>query len=343
MITLGIESSCDDTSLALIEDGVRVKASLLSSQIEVHKRFGGVVPEVASRKHLEAISPLIREILEMGGIGFEKIDQVAATTGPGLLGALLVGVAAGKAIAWQRKIPFIPVHHLEAHLGAGFLAQNRPPAYPFLGLIVSGGHSNLMIARGQRQYELLGRTADDAPGELFDKVSRKLGLGYPGGPAIQKAAAGGDPKRYPLPRPMAGRGYGFSFSGLKTAAIRVLEEEGDRLSLPDICAGLQLAVSDVLVGKVDAALTEHRLDRLVVAGGVAANAVLRDACQRLAAARGIELLIPPPSLCTDNAAMVAANGFFTAPLWKGETLFANALADWQMGDDLPRWHPGGRE
>lgn len=341
MITLGIESSCDDTSLALIEDGVRVKASLLSSQIEIHRRFGGVVPEVASRKHLEAITPLLQEILNMGGIGFDKIDQVAVTTGPGLLGALLVGVAAGKAIAWQRKVPFVPVHHLEAHLSAAFLAQQRSPVYPFLGLIVSGGHSNLMFAEEQRRFRLLGRTADDAPGELFDKVARKLGLGYPGGPVIQKAAVGGDPKRYPLPRPMAGRGYGFSFSGLKTAAIRVLEEEKDRLSLPDLCAGLQQAVADVLVGKVDAALSEFKLSRLVVAGGVAANAVLREACQRLADARGVELLIPPPVLCTDNAAMVAANGFFTAPLWKGDPLMANALADWLMGDDLPRWNPMG--
>ncbi|MBF0500590.1 MAG: tRNA (adenosine(37)-N6)-threonylcarbamoyltransferase complex transferase subunit TsaD [Candidatus Riflebacteria bacterium] len=338
MITLGIESSCDDTSLALVENGVRIRASLLSSQIETHRRFGGVVPEVASRKHLEAINPLIRELLAAAQLTLEEIDQIAVTTGPGLLGALLVGVAAGKAIAWALRKPFIPIHHLEAHLEAAFLAAGRPPEYPFLGLVVSGGHSNMLIARGIRDYVTLGRTADDAPGELFDKIARRIGLGYPGGPAIQKESISGNPDRYQLPRPLIRRGYGFSFSGLKTATIAVIDRAGDSLSLNDLCASLQNAVAETLISKVGAALIEYPMSRLVIAGGVAANSELRAQAARLAEARGVELLIPPPSLCTDNAAMVAAHGFFTANSWTDcNTLTVNALADWSMGDPLPFW------
>ncbi|MFZ2959956.1 MAG: tRNA (adenosine(37)-N6)-threonylcarbamoyltransferase complex transferase subunit TsaD [Candidatus Ozemobacteraceae bacterium] len=338
MITLGIESSCDDTSLALVEDGTNIRASLLSSQIEIHRRFGGVVPEVASRKHLEAINPLIREVLEAAQLHIDQVDQIAVTTGPGLLGALLVGVAAGKALAWALRKPYIPVHHLEAHLTAAFLAANRPPEHPFLGLVVSGGHANLLIAKGIREFFPLGRTADDAPGELYDKVARRLGLGYPGGPAIQNAAVNGDSTRYPLPRPMSGRGYGFSFSGLKTAALRVIEKEGSELSLPDFCATLQVAVAETLIGKVLAALEEYPMPRLVIAGGVAANAELRAHARKIADIKGVELLIPPPSLCTDNAAMIAAHGFFSAQTWNAsESLLVNSLADWNMGDKLPIW------
>ncbi|MBF0545058.1 MAG: tRNA (adenosine(37)-N6)-threonylcarbamoyltransferase complex transferase subunit TsaD [Candidatus Riflebacteria bacterium] len=312
MITLGIESSCDDTSLALVEDGVRIIESLVSSQIEIHRRFGGVVPEVASRKHLEAINPMFDELFEKSGKSISDVSQVAVTAGPGLLGALLVGLSAAKAIAWKLKLPLIPVNHLEAHLSAAFLARIEPPTWPFLGLVVSGGHSNLVIVRGAREFQNLGRTVDDAPGELFDKIARHLDIGYPGGPAIQKVGEHGDPHRYALPRPMAGKGYGFSFSGLKTAVLRVVQQEKEQINLPDLCASLQEAVGDTVIGKIEAALDEFRIGKLVIAGGVAANAVLRKKASDMALKRGVELLIPPLSLCSDNSAMVAANGFFCA-------------------------------
>ena len=334
MITLGIESSCDDTSLALVEDGLRIRASLVSSQIDVHRRFGGVVPEVASRKHLEAIHPLLDETLKLGGVALEEIGQIAVTTGPGLLGALLVGVSVGKALAWLRKIPLIPVNHLEAHLYASFLAQQMPPEYPFLGLIVSGGHSTLALVEGPRKITTLGRTVDDAPGEFFDKISRHLNLGYPGGPAVQKNGEGGNPGRYPLPRPMVGRGYDFSFSGLKTAVLQRAKLEDQALDIRDLCACMQAAVAGSLAEKAGRALEETKAPRLVVAGGVAANALLRGRMTELAAHHAVKLLIPPPGLCTDNAAMVAAAGHWTASWWKGDTLQANAQADWELGAPL---------
>ena len=341
MITLGIESSRDDTSVALVEDGRRLRASLISSQIEVHRRFGGVVPEVAARKHYEAILPVLGETLAAARLGLGDLGQVACTAGPGLLGPLLVGLATAKGLAWALGLPLVPVHHLEAHLGAAFLAREQDPVYPYVGLIVSGGHSTLVLADGPRAFTTLGRTADDAPGELLDKIARHLGLGYPGGPVVQKAGEGGDPARYPLPRPLSGRGYGFSFSGLKTAVLHVVRAEGDRLDLRDLCASLQAAVADTLCGKLEAAQVETGTPRVVVAGGVAANAVLRARLEALAARRGFELLVPPVALCTDNAAMVAAQGFHTAPTLgpaagPGNVPFrVNARADWGMGDPLP--------
>ena len=331
MITLGIESSCDDTSIALVENGTRVITSLVSSQIEIHRRFGGVVPEVASRKHLEAILPLLRECLDNAGIKLEEIGQIAVTAGPGLLGPLLVGLSTAKALAWYTGKPLLPVNHIEAHLAASFLAAGREPEYPFLGLIVSGGHANLVYSESPRQYNCLGRTLDDAPGELFDKVARHLQLGYPGGPIIQKTGENGDPKRYQLPRPMSGKGYVFSFSGLKTAVMRIVAHEGDNLSLPDLCASLQKAVSDVFVEKVGLALKETRARRLILAGGVAANTVLRDNMLKLARKHRAELLLPTLHLCTDNAAMIAAHGYFTAHLAPDNSLAVNAVANWEMG------------
>lgn len=335
MITLGIESSCDDTSVALVADGRQILASLISSQIEIHRRFGGVVPEVAARKHYEAILPVLSETLTAGKVTLGQVGQIACTVGPGLLGPLLIGLATAKGLALTLGVPLVPVHHLEAHLAAAFLARGETPAYPYVGLIVSGGHANLVLAEGPRRFTTLGRTADDAPGELFDKIARHLGIGYPGGPVVQKMAEGGDPHRYPLPRPMAGRGYGFSFSGLKTAVLQVVKAEGERLSLPDLCASLQVAVAETLCGKAEAATAETGCRRLVVAGGVAANAVLRQHLETLAARRGLELLIPPIVLCTDNAAMVAAQGYHAADSLTGDVFRVNARADWAMGDPLP--------
>lgn len=331
MITLGIESSCDDTSVALIKDGTQILASLVSSQIEIHRRFGGVVPEVASRKHLEAILPLLSEAMQTAGVAYAEIDQIAVTAGPGLLGPLLVGLSTAKALAWLLKKPLIPVNHIEAHLTASFLAAGRRPEYPFLGLIVSGGHSNLVHVTGPRQYKCLAQTLDDAPGELFDKVARHLGLGYPGGPVIQKTGENGDPKRYRLPRPMAGKGYVFSFSGLKTAVMRVVENEKDALSMADLCASLQHAVAETFAEKVEMGLEETGVKRLVMAGGVAANRPLRERMQQLADRHKAELLLPTIHLCTDNAAMIAAHAFFTAESAPTNSLEVNAVATWEMG------------
>ena len=335
MLTLGIDSSCDDTSVALVADGRRIVAGLVSSQIEIHRRFGGVVPEMASRKHFEAILPVLSETLAAGKVSLNQIDQIACTAGPGLLGPLLVGLATAKGLSLSLKIPLIPVNHLEAHLAAAFLARGEEPAYPFVGLIVSGGHSNLVLANGPREFTTLGRTADDAPGELFDKIARHLQIGYPGGPAVQKLGETGDPLRYRLPRPLAGRGYGFSFSGLKTAILQTVRAEGEKLSLPDLCASMQAAVAETLRGKAEAAAAETGCKRMVLAGGVAANGVLRRKFEDLAALHGIQLLIPPIALCTDNAAMVAAKGFFSANAVTGDLTRVNASSDWAMGDPLP--------
>ena len=334
LMTLGIESSCDDTSIAVVEDGVKIHSSIISSQIEIHRRFGGVVPEVASRKHLEAIHPVLDEALGQAGTTIKNIGQVAVTSGPGLLGALLIGLSVAKAIAWLHRIPLIPVNHLEGHLAAAFLAKNRPPEYPFLGLIVSGGHSTLALVKGAREIQTLGRTLDDAPGEFFDKLARKLNLGYPGGPVVQQHGEGGDAARYKLPMPMCGRGFAFSFSGLKTAVLNIVQKEGEALRVSDLCASMQRAVAETLAEKTERGLEETRVSRLVVAGGVAANLVLRERMQKLAAQRGVELLIPPPVLCTDNAAMIAASGFWAAGTWTEETLKVNARADWPMGTPL---------
>lgn len=331
MITLGIESSCDDTSVALVENGTVLLSSLVSSQIEIHRRFGGVVPEVASRKHLEAILPLLNEGLSAAGKNLSEVDQIAVTVGPGLLGPLIIGLSTAKALAWYLKVPLIPVNHIEAHLTAAFLANGRSPEYPFLGLIVSGGHSNLVLAKGPRQYTCMAQTLDDAPGELFDKVARHLQLGYPGGPVIQKTGENGDQKRYKLPRPMAGKGYVFSFSGLKTAVMRIVEQEGDSLSLPDLCASLQLAVAEIFVEKCELALNETGVKKLILAGGVAANVFLRNSLQRLAKKKRAELLMPSIHLCTDNAAMIAAHGYHTAAVAPENSLLVNAVSNWEMG------------
>ncbi len=336
MLTLGFESSCDDTSVALVADGTRVVANLISSQIEIHRRFGGVVPEVASRKHLEAVTPMLGEVLAIARDAGDPIGRVAATTGPGLLGALLVGMSAAKAAALALRIPFVPVNHLEAHLSAAFLGAGRAPTFPFVGLVVSGGHALLTLSHSHRQIEIISQTHDDAPGELFDKIARVLELGYPGGPVIQKTATAGNPKRYALPRPMADRPEAMSFSGLKTAVLNLMRTEGDRLVVADLCASLQEAVCDTLAQKVTAALGRHRPPLLVLAGGVAANQPLRERLAQVAAAHGCEFLVPPLVLCTDNAAMIAANGHWVADSHRDlDGLTVNASANWAIGAPIP--------
>lgn len=298
---LAIETSCDETGVAVIEDGCRIVTNELASQIDVHAAFGGVVPEIASRRHTEIISQMAQRAL---GTVEGRIDAVAVTAGPGLMGSLLVGVCFAKAFAHARALPLIPVHHIEGHLFSPFL-EGQPPAFPALALIVSGGHTQLVYCRAAHEYELLGATRDDAVGESFDKVARLLGLSYPGGPSIQRAAAGGNPEAFKFPRGMAhSDDLDFSYSGLKTAVLYTLRDNPSA-NPADLAASFQAAAIDILVSKTKIALARTQAPRLLVVGGVAANKLLRD---RLMAEIPVPVMVPPFSLCTDNAAMIGAAG-----------------------------------
>lgn len=307
MIVLGIETSCDETAAAVVVDGRDVRSNVVSSQVDLHARFGGVVPEIASRAHLELVNGVVDEALALAGVGFADLDAVAATSGPGLVGALLVGVSAAKAVALALGIPYVGVHHLEAHLQAAWL-QDPGVELPLTVLLVSGGHTLLVAVRGEADYVLLGETVDDAAGEAYDKVARLLGLGYPGGPAVDRLARTGDARAVRFPRPMLGDGLDFSFSGLKTAVLHQVRRTPD-LPVADLAASFQAAVVDVLVAKLAAAADAVGARTLVIGGGVAANSALRAAVAELGAGTGRRALVPPLDLCTDNAAMVAATGY----------------------------------
>ena len=318
MLILGIETSCDDTGAAIVADGRTILSNVVSSQIEAHAKFGGVVPEIASRKHLENILPVIERALEQAGVSLSQIDAVAVTCGPGLMGSLLVGVSLAKSLAYAATKPLIGVDHLQAHLAALELGHSRP-AFPYLGLVVSGGHSNLYLVSGHDSRRQLGQTRDDAVGEAFDKVAKALGLGYPGGPVIDKLARrSGNPRAVDFPRAWLEKdSLDFSFSGLKTAVWQHIKKEreiqGPRLSpasMAEIAAGFQAAVVDVLVGKTIKAAQRQRLNRIAISGGVACNSELRKRLHEACLAHGFEFYHPSPRLCTDNAAMVAAAGYF---------------------------------
>jgi len=320
MKVLGIESSCDETSAAVVEDGAKILSNSVASQIEIHARYGGVVPEVASRQHLLAIVPVIEQAMAEAKVKWEDLDGIAVTSGPGLAGSLIVGVNAAKSIAMARNLPLTGVNHLEAHIYANWLTEGANDLdFPLVCLIASGGHSDLVLMRGHGDYVLLGRTRDDAAGEAFDKAARILGLGYPGGPAIEKAAASGTPS-LPLPRAWMKDSNDFSFSGLKTALLR-LSEAGRIPNKEDAAASFQQAVVDVLVSKAVAVAKEHHARHLLLAGGVAANKLLRN---RLLADSPIPVLIPPIGLCTDNAAMVAACGYYRFKAGKTDGLDLDA-------------------
>ncbi|MHC1698276.1 MAG: tRNA (adenosine(37)-N6)-threonylcarbamoyltransferase complex transferase subunit TsaD [Geobacteraceae bacterium] len=307
MRLLTIESSCDETSAAVVQDGREILSNVIASQESVHALYGGVVPELASRKHLEVVFPVIEEALSRASLTLDSIEGVAVTQGPGLAGALLVGISVAKALAYARNIPLVGIHHIEGHLFAVFL--ENPVPFPFVALVVSGGHTHLYRVDGFARYRTLGQTRDDAAGEAFDKVAKILGLPYPGGALIDKLASVGDPGRIKFPRPLLHDGsYNFSFSGLKTAVMQfVRKNPGSETggALQDLCASFQAAVCDVLVEKTKAALRDTGIDRLVIAGGVACNSGLRAAMGKLARETGVELFIPSPILCTDNAAMLA--------------------------------------
>ena len=306
-VILGIETSCDETAAAVVMGGDDVVSSVVSSQIDVHAEFGGVVPEVASRAHLESINPVVRRAIDDAGIDEHRIDAIACTVGPGLIGALLVGVSSAKALALAWDTPFVGVNHLEAHLYASFL-EDPTLEFPLVVLLVSGGHTMLVEMQGHGVYRLLGRTIDDAAGEAFDKVARYLGLGYPGGPAIDRAATEGDPGAVNFPRAMMDDGLNFSFSGLKTSVVNFVRKHPE-VSSVDIAASFQQAVSDVLVHKAMKAARDVRATGVVLGGGVAANTQLRSDLQAACAADGFGAFLPGREMCTDNAAMIAAAGW----------------------------------
>ena len=313
MKVLGIETSCDETAAAVVEDGVKVLSNVLSSQHDIHARFGGVVPELASRAHVERLNPIIDEALEQAGTTWREIDALAVTRGPGLAGALLVGMATAKAIALALRLPLVAVNHLEGHIYANFLEHGLPDP-PYVCLIVSGGHTLLVHIPEEHRYEVLGQTLDDAAGEAFDKVARFVGLGFPGGPQLDRLARKGNPEAIRFPRAMAGSGdFDFSLSGLKTAVIRHVRSEkaADReVPLEDLAASFEEAVVDVQVQKTMDAAESKGVGTVLLGGGVVANTRLRDKMSEEAQRRGVRLLYPSRELCTDNAAMIAAAGHF---------------------------------
>jgi N6-L-threonylcarbamoyladenine synthase len=305
---LGIETSCDETAAAVVDDGRLVRSSAVSSQVDLHARFGGVVPELASRAHVELVNAVIADALVEAGVELADLDAVAACHGPGLAGALLVGVSAAKALALTLGVPYVGINHLEAHLHAAWL-QDPDVELPLAVLIVSGGHTLIVAVEGDARYRLLGQTVDDAAGEAFDKVARFLGLGYPGGPVIDRLARDGDPQAIRFPRPMAGEGFDCSFSGLKTAVTNHVRRHPD-VDVHDVAASFQEAVVDVLGRKLVAAADAVGARTLVLGGGVAANSRLRAHVAAQAEASGRRALVPPIELCTDNAAMIAATAWW---------------------------------
>ncbi len=336
MKLLALETSCDETAFAILEDGERVLANLVASQEELHRRYGGIVPELASRKHMELILPLAYETLEKAGTLLTQIEAVAVTNGPGLIGSLVIGVSFAKALSFAQKIPLLAVDHINAHFLAAFLEEKKPP-FPFLALVVSGGHTALFLVEDYLKFYLLGQTRDDAAGEAFDKVAKLLGLGYPGGRIISRLAEKGDPQSIPLPRPLLDKeNFDFSFSGLKTAVVNFvkgLKKKGLPIPVHDLCASFEAAVVEVLVTKTLKALSVTRVQDLVIAGGVAANKRLRKEFQEAAQKMGFRLFLPRPEFCTDNAAMVGVAGY---QKWlRGE--FAGLDLDVYARSQFPRY------
>lgn len=313
VVILGIETSCDETSAAVLAKGKELKSHIISSQISTHQKYGGVVPEIASREHCLHIKDVVQQALDEADLDFKDLSAISVTSGPGLVGSLLVGVAAAKAMAYAAGIPLISVNHLEGHVYANFL-EHHDIQFPLLALLVSGGHTNLVLFRGHMNYEVLGKTRDDAAGEAFDKIARALGLGYPGGPYIQKAATQGNPSAFQFPRTMLEPGsLDFSFSGLKSAVLNTMNTarmKDQLLNTNDLAASFQSAVIDVLVQKALRALENYPIKTFALAGGVAANSLLRESLQKKLAIRGIPFVYPSPIFCTDNGAMIAMAGYY---------------------------------
>ena len=334
MNILAIESSCDETAAAVVQDGRKVLSNIISSQIEIHKLYGGVVPEIASRKHIEKVIQVVDEALKEASLTMNEIDAVAVTYGPGLVGALLVGVSAAKSIAFAHNKPLIGVHHIEGHISANYI-ENEELEPPFLCLVVSGGHTNLVIVKDYGEYEVLGKTRDDAAGEAFDKVARAIGLGYPGGPKIQKISEEGNKDAIAFPRAkVADSPFDFSFSGLKSSVLNYInscEMKGEEINKADIAASFQEAVVDVLVSHTIEGAKQLGFKKIAMAGGVASNTVLREEMKEACERRGFKFYHPSPILCTDNAAMIGAAAYYDYKKGLISDLTLNAVPSLKLG------------
>ena len=334
-LILAIESSCDETAASVVKNGRQVLSNVISSQIALHTQFGGVVPEIASRKHIERINQVIEQALADAGVTLNDVDAIGVTYGPGLVGALLVGVAEAKAIAFAAKKPLVGVHHIEGHISANYI-EHPDLEPPFVCLIVSGGHTHLVIVKDYGEFEILGRTRDDAAGEAFDKVARAVGLGYPGGPKIDEAARGGNPCAVEFPRAkVGGSAYDFSFSGLKSAALNYINKErmtGREIPVPDLAASFQNAVVDALVSRAVPAAKEYGYGKLAIAGGVASNSALRLAMSEECRHAGIKFYYPSPVFCTDNAAMIGVAAYYEFLKGARSGWDLNAVANLKLGE-----------
>lgn len=332
---LAIESSCDETAAAVVKNGREVLSNVISSQIAIHTEYGGVVPEIASRKHLEKIDEVIVQALKDAACSWDDIDAIAVTYGPGLVGALLVGVAEAKALAWALQKPLVGVHHIEGHVSANYV-ENKDLEPPFVCLIVSGGHTHLVVVNDYGEFEIVGRTRDDAAGEAFDKVARAVGLGYPGGPKVDKAAKEGNPDAIVFPRgKVEGNPYDFTFSGLKSAVLNYINQakmRGEEICVPDLCASFQASVVDSLVSRAVLLAKERGFDKLAIAGGVASNSCLRARMQEACDKEGIAFYHPSPILCTDNAAMIGCAGYYEYRKGRRDGLDLNACPNLKLGE-----------
>lgn len=330
--TLGIESSCDETAASVVKNGREVLSNVISSQIDIHTLYGGVVPEIASRKHIERINQVVDKAISESGISEKVLDTVGVTYGPGLVGPLLIGVSFAKAYSYALKLPLIPVNHIEGHICANYI-EDKELKPPFMCLIVSGGHTHLIRVLDYGEYEILGRTMDDAAGEAFDKIARVIGLGYPGGPKIDKAAKEGNPDAVIFPRAHGKDEYDFSFSGLKSAVLNYLnscEMKGEKISVPDTAASFQKAVVDVLTGNAARALDKYGDKCFAIAGGVASNSSLRTEMEKICAERGVKFCRPSPILCTDNGAMIASAAYYRFLKGERADLSLNAVPDLKL-------------
>jgi N6-L-threonylcarbamoyladenine synthase len=331
MLVLGIESSCDETAAAVVQDGITLRSNVIASQIDVHSQYGGVVPEIASRKHIEAIIPVIMQALDDAGVTLRDIDGIAVTRGPGLVGSLLIGLSVAKSIAYAQGLPFVGVNHLEGHIAAIFLSEQRP-AFPFVALVVSGGHTSVYLVKDFGNVNVIGQTRDDAAGEAFDKAAKMLDLGYPGGVVIDRLAKKGNPEYIQFPRSMRGS-KDFSFSGLKTSLLNYIKKREHPIKkdeLPDVVASYQEAIVDVLLEKTLQAAEDCSVKRIVVSGGVAANGRLRDRFYKKSHEKGIDTYIPPAVLCTDNAAMIAVVGENLLQKGRRDSFDLNAVSRWPL-------------
>ncbi len=335
VLILAIETSCDETAAAVVKNGREVLSNIISSQIALHTLYGGVVPEIASRKHIEKINQVIEQALKEAQVTLDDLDAIGVTYGPGLVGALLVGVAEAKAISYAKNLPLVGVHHIEGHISANYI-ENRDLEPPFACLVVSGGHTHLVSVEDYGVYRILGRTRDDAAGEAFDKVARAIGLGYPGGPKIDRVAREGNPEAISFPRArIADAEYDFSFSGLKSAVLNYINGcrmKGQEISVPDVAASFQKAVTDVLVEHSMHAVEEFGFRKLAIAGGVASNSALRSAMETACGERGVKFYSPSPILCTDNAAMIGAAAYYEYQKGFRSDLSLNAVPNLKLGE-----------